>query len=64
MGNSFRIHLRDTRIIQDKHRDILKAALQEVIDLIIGSLVNTPDLSGMSAVEKDDTMGNYDNDMD
>ena len=64
MGNSFRMYLRDTGIIQDKHRDILRAASQEVIDLITGSSVNTPDLAGMSTVETDNTMGNYIDKMD
>jgi hypothetical protein len=64
MGNSFRMYLRDTGIIQDKHRDILRAASQEVIDLIAGSSVNTPNPAGMSTVETDNTMGNYIDDMD
>jgi hypothetical protein len=64
MGNSFRMYLRDTGIIQDKHRDILRAASQEVIDLIAGSSVNTPNPAGMSTVEADNTMGNYIDDMD
>ena len=34
MGNSFRMYLRDTAIIQDKHRDVLRAASQEIIDLL------------------------------
>ena len=64
MGNSFRMYLCDTGIIQDKHRDILRAASQEVIDLIAGSSVNTPNPAGMSTVEADNTMGNYIDDMD
>ena len=64
MGNSFRMYLRDTGIIQDKHCDILQAAFQEVIDLIAGSLVNTPNPAGMSTVDMDNTMGNYVDDMD
>ena len=64
MGNSFRKYLCDTGIIQDKHWDILQAASQEVIDLIAGSLVNTPNLAGMSTVETDNTMGNYIDEMD
>ena len=59
------MYLCDTGIIQDKHRDILRAAAsQEVIDLITGSSENTHDLARMSAVEADATMGNYTNDMD
>ena len=64
MGNSFRIYLRDMGIIQDKHRNILRAASQEVIDLIAGSLVNIPDLAGMSTVDVDNTMGDYIDNMD
>jgi len=64
MGNSFRMYLRDTGIIQVKHCDILRAASQEVIDLISGSLLNTPDPAGMSTLEADNTMGNYIDDMD
>ena len=64
MGNSFRMYLHDTGIIQDKHRDILRAASQEVMDLIAGSLVNIPDLAGMTMVEADNTMGNYIDNMD
>ena len=30
MENSFRMYLHDTGIIQDKHRDILRAASQEI----------------------------------
>jgi len=63
MGNSFRMYLRDTGILQDKHRNILRAASQEVIDLIAGSLVNIPDLVGLSIVDVDDTMGDYIDDM-
>ena len=47
MGNSFRMYLRNTGFIQDKHRNILRAASQEVIDLIAGSLVNIPNLYGL-----------------
>ena len=34
MGNSFRMYLRDTDVIQYKHLNILQAASQEVINLI------------------------------
>ena len=64
MGNSFRMYLRDTGIIHDKHRDTLWATSQEVIDLIAGSSVNIPDLAGLSIVELDNTMGNYIDDME
>ena len=66
MGNSFRMYLRDTNVIQDKHLDILQAALQEVIDLI-GA--NTEALiseiaTGLANVELDNEMGNYEDNMD
>ena len=58
------MYLCDTGIIQDNHHGILRAASQEVIDLISGSLANTYNLAAMSTVETDTTMGNYINDMD
>jgi hypothetical protein len=58
------MYLHNTGIIQDKHRDILQAASQEVIDLIAGSLVNNLDLAGMSKVKADNTMGNCIDEMD
>ena len=64
MGNSFRMYLRNTGIIQDKHRDVLRAASQEIIDLIAGSSTNIPTLAGLTTVEVDNTMGDYIDDMD
>ena len=64
MGNSFRMYLRGTGIIQDKHHDVLSAASQEIIDLIAGSSVNIPNLAGLTTVKADNTMGDYINDMD
>jgi len=63
---SFWMYICDTGIIQNKHCNILQllAALQEVIDLITGSLVTTPDILGMSTVEMKNTMGNYIDNMD
>ena len=58
------MYLRDTGVIQDKHHNILWAVSQEVIDLIAGSSVNTPDLVGISTVKTDNTMGNYFDEMD
>ena len=52
-------------MIQDKHGDILRAASQEVLDLISGpTTVDIPDLVGLSIVDVDETMGNYADDMD
>ncbi len=73
MGNSFRMYLRDTGIIQDKHRDILRAASQEIIDLIVSvsaQTLNATDtdtatvaINDMSG-NLDKTMGVYNDDMD
>ena len=58
------MYLRDTGIIQDKHRNVLQAASQEIIDLIAGSSVNIPNLAGLTTVEADNTMGEYIDDID
>ncbi len=59
------MYLRDTGKIQDKHRDIFRAASQEVLDLIGGpTLTLVPDLTGLSIVDIDETMGDYVDDMD
>jgi hypothetical protein len=59
------MYLRDTGMIQDKHRDILRAASQEVLDLIGGpTLTLIPDLTGLSIVDVDESMGDYADDMD
>ena len=60
------MYLHDTDVIQDKHLEILQAALQEVVDLI-GT--NTESLilelaTGLTNVELDNEMGKYENDMD
>ena len=59
MENSFRMYLSDTGIIQDKHREILQAASQEVINLIARSAVNIPDLAGLFIVDMYNTMGDF-----
>ena len=65
MGNLFRMYLRDTGMIQDKHRNILRAASQEVLDLIAGPILTLiPNLTGLSIVHVDETMGDYADDMD
>ena len=56
-------HCTYTGIIQDKHRDILRAESQEVTDLTAGSLANTHDLAGMWMLEKGTTLENYIDDM-
>jgi hypothetical protein len=60
------MYLRDTNVIQDKHLDILQAALQEVIDLIKADtkamiLEIATDLTN---VELDNEMGNYEDNVD
>jgi hypothetical protein len=66
MGDSFRMYLRDTAIIQDKHRDILQAASQQIIDLINNGLAqqSTHVDAGLTIVEPDDEMGDYIDEMD
>ncbi len=59
MGNSFRMYLRDTGIIQDKHRNVLRAASQEIVDLIAGLSANIPNMAGLSTVDVNNTMGDY-----
>ncbi len=52
-------------MIQDKHRDILRAASQEVLNLIVGpALTLLPSLTGLSIVNINETMGDYADDMD
>jgi hypothetical protein len=58
------MYLRNIGIIQDKHRNVLQAASQEIIDLIAGSLAKIPNMAGLSTVDVDNTMGNYNDDMD
>ena len=60
------MYLPNTGMIQDKHRDILRAASQEVLDLISGPhqvapLVGCTDLS---TVDADNTVGDYADEMD
>ena len=66
MDNSFRMDLCDTDVIQDKHLDILRAALQELIDLIgayTKALISEL-TTGLTNVELDNEMGKYEDDMD
>jgi hypothetical protein len=65
MGNSFRMYLRDTRVIQDQHREALRASSKEVMDLIS---VLPADILCLSTVSEgtgdEDNMGVYHDDMD
>ena len=67
MGNSFRMYLRDTEAIQNKHLDVLREASQAIIDLIEfneESLLSQLD-TGMSVVSLDEDMDDdYEDDMD
>jgi hypothetical protein len=66
-GNSFRMYLRDTEVIQNKHLDVLREALQAIIDLIEyneeSSMLQLD--TGLSIVSIDDEMDDdYEDDMD
>ena len=65
MGNSFRMYLCDTRVIQDQHRKALWALSEEVMDLISALPADILHLSAMceGTGDKDD-MGVYHDDMD
>ncbi len=60
------MYLRDTDFIQDKHLDILRAASQEVIDLIDADAdaLLSDIATGLSNVDLDNEMGEYKDDMD
>ena len=62
-GNSFRMYLRDTGVIQDKHRDILRAASQEVIDLIASITAQTATALDPAEITDDNDPGTLDNTM-
>ncbi len=65
MGNSFRMYLRDTRVIQDQHHKALWASSEEVMDLISVLPADILRLSTMSEGTGDeDDMGVYHDDMD
>ena len=53
-------------MIQDKHRDILQAASQEVLDLTAGpyQAILTVRCMDLSTVDIDDTMGDYADEID
>jgi hypothetical protein len=65
MGDTFRMYLRDTRVIQDQHREALQASSEEVMDLISALPTDILRLSTMSEGTGDkDDMGVYHDDMD
>ena len=63
MGNSFWMYLHDTGVIQDKHRDILQAASQEVIDLIPSITAQTAAAHETAEITDDNAPGTLDNTM-
>jgi hypothetical protein len=65
MGDSFRMYLRDTCIIQDQHCKALQALSKEVMDLISMLPADILRLSTISEGTGDkDDMGVYHDDMD
>jgi hypothetical protein len=59
LGDSFRMHLRDTAIIQHQHVDALLAALQEVMDLITALPMDIIALSSIMEGINDPDMHEY-----
>jgi hypothetical protein len=65
MGDSLWMYLRDTRVIQDQHREALQAPSEEVMDLVSALPDNILCLSIMSDETGDEyDMGVYHDDMD
>jgi hypothetical protein len=64
LGDSFRIYLRDTGIIQHQHVDTLLAALQGVMDLITALPKDVIALSIMTEGTDDPDMHKYADEMD
>ncbi len=64
LGDSFRMYLRDTAIIQHQHEDALLAALQEVMDLISALSTNVIALSTMMEGMDNPDMHEYADEMD
>jgi hypothetical protein len=64
LGDSFRMYLRDTAIIQHQHVDALLAASQEVMDLIAALPKDVITLSTMTEGMDDPDMHEYADEMD
>jgi hypothetical protein len=64
LGDSFRMYLRDTAIIQHQHVDTLLAASQEVMDLITALPMDVITLSTMTERMDDPDMHEYADEMD
>jgi hypothetical protein len=59
LGDSFRMYLRDTSFIQHQHVDALRAALQEVLDLIAALPADVIALSTLTDGTTDPDMSEY-----
>ena len=64
LGDSFRMYLKDTAIIQHQHVDVLLAALQEVMDLIAALPTDVIALSTMTEGMGNPDMHKYADKMD
>ncbi len=64
LGDSFRMYLRDTAIIQHQHVDALLAALQEVMNPIAALPRDVIALSTMTEGTDDPDMHEYADEMD
>jgi hypothetical protein len=64
LGNSFRMYLRDTVIIQHQHVDVLLAALQKVMDLVAALPKEVIALSTMTEGTDNPDMHKYAGKMD
>jgi hypothetical protein len=64
LGDSFRMYLRDTAIIQHQHVDTLLAALQEVMDLISALPTDVIALSTMMEEMDNPDMHKYTDEID
>jgi len=66
MGDSFRMYLRDTHVIQDQHREALRASSEEVMDLVGALPADILRLSIMSEVTagEEEDMGVYQDEME
>ena len=66
MGDSFRMYLHDTHVIQDQHHEALQASSEEVMDLVSTLPADILHLSIMSegTAGDEDDMGVYQDEMD
>ena len=64
LGDSFRMYLRDTSVIQHQHVDALRAASQEVLELISALPEDVIALSTMTDGTADPNMSEYADEMD